>query len=70
MIIADGTLEEANSGEAIVYLPYLGFNGSDSFDHIKMLNGNTFGFEDLPNGGDRDFNDIVITFDKFTQVTT
>lgn len=21
---------------------------------------NTFGFEDLPNGGDQDFNDIVI----------
>ena len=70
MIIVDGTLEEANSGEATVYLPYLGSNGSDSFDHIKMLNGNTFGFEDLPDGGDQDFNDIVITFDKFTQVTT
>ena len=70
MIIVDGTLEEAQSGEATVYLPYSGSNGDDSFDRIKMLNSNTFGFEDLPNGGDQDFNDIVITFDKFTQVTT
>ncbi|MEM6402958.1 MAG: DUF4114 domain-containing protein, partial [Cyanobacteria bacterium P01_D01_bin.116] len=66
MIIVDGTLEEAKSGEATVYLPYSGSNGSDSFDHIKMLNNNTFGFEDLPNGGDQDFNDIVITFEKLS----
>ena len=66
MIIVDGTLEQAMNGEATVYLPYSGSNGSDSFDHIKMLNSNTFGFEDLPGGGDEDFNDIVITINKFT----
>ena len=66
MIIVDGTLEEAQSGEATVYLPYSGSNGSDSFDRIKMLNNNTFGFEDLPNGGDEDFNDIVIAFNNLS----
>ena len=67
MIIVDGTLEEAINGEATVYLPYSGSNGSDSFDHIKMLNSNTFGFEDLPgNDNDGDFNDIVITINKFS----
>jgi len=66
MIIANGTLQQALNGEATVYLPYSGVVGSDGFDHIQTLNNNTFGFEDLPNGGDRDFNDIVITIDNFT----
>ena len=66
MIIVDETLVSAKSGEATVYLPYNGSNGSDNFDHIKMLNDNTFGFEDLPLGGDQDFNDIVIAFEKLS----
>ncbi len=61
VIIADGTLNEALSGEAEVYFPYLGANTDDgNFDHIKLLDDKTFGFEDLPNGGDQDFNDIII----------
>lgn len=61
VIIADGTLTEALSGEAEVYFPYLGANSDNgNFDHIKLLDDNTFGFEDLPNGGDQDFNDITI----------
>lgn len=65
VIIADGTLTEALNGEAEVYFPYIGANSNaDNFDHIKLLNSNTFGFEDLPNGGDQDFNDIVIKIDN------
>lgn len=61
VIIADGTLTEALSGEAEVYFSYLGANTDNgNFDHIKLLDDNTFGFEDLPNGGDKDFNDITI----------
>ncbi len=61
LIIADGDLSEALSGAAEVYFPYLGANSDDgNFDHIKLLDSNTFGFEDLPNGGDEDFNDIEI----------
>lgn len=33
---------------------------SDRADHIRLLGNNTFGFEDLPNLGDLDYNDIVI----------
>ena len=66
VIIADGTLAQALSGEAEVYFPYLGANTDiGNFDHIKLLDDNTFAFEDLPNGGDRDFNDIQIKFDNF-----
>ncbi len=61
LIIADGDLSEALSGAAEVYFPYLGANTDNgTFDHIKLLDSNTFGFEDLPNGGDEDFNDIEI----------
>ena len=61
VIIADGNLSEALSGTAEVYFPYLGANTDNgNFDHIKLLDDTTFGFEDLPNGGDEDFNDITI----------
>ncbi|MEB3219974.1 MAG: 5'-nucleotidase C-terminal domain-containing protein, partial [Nostocales cyanobacterium 94392] len=61
LIIADGNVNDALRGAAEVYFPYLGANTDDgNFDHIKFVGDNTFGFEDLPNGGDRDFNDIVI----------
>ena len=61
LIIADGNLTQALSGEASVYFSYLGANTDNgNFDHIKLLDDNTFGFEDLPNGGDKDFNDVVI----------
>ncbi len=65
VIIADGNLSEALSGVAEVYFPYLGANTDNgSFDHIKFLDDSTFGFEDLPNGGDADFNDIVIKIES------
>ncbi|MBF2014119.1 MAG: choice-of-anchor I family protein [Rivularia sp. T60_A2020_040] len=65
LIIADGNLTEALSGAAEVYFSYLGANTDDgNFDHVKLVGENTFGFEDLPNGGDRDFNDIVIKIES------
>ncbi len=64
VIIADGTLAQALSGAAEVYFPYLGANTDNgNFDHIKLLDDNTFAFEDLANGGDQDFNDIKIKID-------
>ena len=63
-IIVDGTISEVLDGNAAndpaVYFPYLGAN-SDGADHIVLLGDNTFGFEDLPNGGDNDFDDMVVT---------
>ncbi|MGB0560696.1 MAG: DUF4347 domain-containing protein [Spirulinaceae cyanobacterium] len=32
---------------------------SDGFDHVILLGNNTFGFEDLANGGDMDYNDLI-----------
>ena len=63
VIIADGSLEQAqNNLDSVegVYFSYLGANTDNgSFDHIKFED-NMFKFEDLVNGGDRDFNDIEI----------
>ena len=42
-----------------VYFAFLGAN-TDGVDHIRLLGNNVFGFEDLPNGGDLDYNDMVI----------
>jgi Putative Ig domain/Cadherin-like/Domain of unknown function (DUF4114)/WD40-like Beta Propeller Repeat len=41
------------------YFNYLGAN-PDKVDHFRLLGANTFGFEDIYGGGDRDFNDVVI----------
>ena len=58
-IIANSTLDEAIDGSAEVYFSFLGAN-SDNNDHIRLLGDNTFGFEDMMNGGDKDFNDVIM----------
>ena len=52
-------LDEDTKGDPAVYFPFLGAN-SDQTDHIRLLGNNTFGFEDLAYGGDRDFNDVIV----------
>ena len=55
----DQLLDTNKSNDPAVYFAYLGAN-SDGIDHIRLLGNNTFGFEDLPGGGDLDYNDIII----------
>ena len=50
-----------------VFFPFLGAN-SDGVDHVMMLGENTFGFEDLKGGGDRDYNDFLAKI-EFTNVS-
>ncbi|NER26331.1 MAG: DUF4114 domain-containing protein [Symploca sp. SIO1C4] len=54
-ILADGNPNNA-------YFPYIAAN-IDGFDHIRLYGNNTFAFEDLPNGGDADYNDFVVSVD-------
>ena len=70
-VIANGDIQDwlvrnaANSGgdgigsTPVAYFSY-GAANPDQFDHIRLLGSNIFGFEDLPSGGDQDFNDIVM----------
>ncbi|MEM7556183.1 MAG: phytase, partial [Cyanobacteria bacterium P01_A01_bin.84] len=66
MIVADGNYEQLVdadiSNDPEVYFSFLGAN-SDKVDHIHSIATNTLGFEDLVNGGDNDFNDVIIEFD-------
>ncbi|WP_414621490.1 DUF4114 domain-containing protein [Calothrix sp. CCY 0018] len=66
MMIVNGSLDQLQdsntSNDPTVYFPYIGAN-ADSVDHIRLLGDNTFGFEDLANGGDMDFNDMIVKVD-------
>lgn len=48
--------------EPLAFFPFLDAN-PDGFDHIRLLGDNTFGFEDLPDGGDFDFEDMIVEVD-------
>jgi len=55
----DALLDSNPNNNPAVYFPFLGAN-ADKVDHIRLLGNNVFGFEDLPNGGDKDFNDVIL----------
>jgi RHS repeat-associated protein len=63
-IIANGNPITVKGDFSNVYLPFIQGN-SDKVDHIRLLGDNIFGFEDLPGGGDNDFNDLIVQV-KFT----
>ncbi|MEH2389735.1 MAG: DUF4114 domain-containing protein, partial [Nostoc sp.] len=63
----DALLDNNSSNDPAVYFPFLGAN-SDHTDHIRLLASNTFGFEDLANGGDKDFNDLIIKVNLTTTI--
>lgn len=44
---------------SLAYFAFMGAN-PDGVDHVRQLGDNTFGFEDLFNGGDKDYNDIIV----------
>jgi hypothetical protein len=69
VVVTQGTLNDfigqnpTNGGGADdihAYFNYFGAN-PDRVDHFRLLGNNTFGVEDLYGGGDRDFNDLVIS---------
>ncbi|BAY09969.1 Calx-beta domain-containing protein [Calothrix sp. NIES-2098] len=55
----DAVIDTNPNNDPAVYFPFLGAN-PDKTDHLRLLGNNIFGFEDLTNGGDRDFNDVVV----------
>ncbi|MEH2391356.1 MAG: DUF4114 domain-containing protein [Nostoc sp.] len=42
-----------------IYFAFLSAN-SDQVDHIRLLENNPFGFKDLPNGGDKDYYNVIV----------
>ncbi|MBD2416000.1 hypothetical protein FACHB389_34100 [Nostoc calcicola FACHB-389] len=55
----DAFLDNNGNNNPKVYFAFLGANTGNT-DHIRLLGNNTFGFEDLPSGGDKDYNDIIV----------
>jgi hypothetical protein len=69
VVVAQGTLNDfvsknpTNDGGANdihAYFNYLGAN-SDKTNHFRLIGDNTFGVEDMYGGGDKDFNDLVVS---------
>jgi Ca2+-binding RTX toxin-like protein len=69
VVVAQGTLNDfvaknpTNGGganEIHAYFNYLGAN-SDKANHFCLIGDNTFGVEDMYGGGDKDFNDLVVS---------
>jgi autotransporter-associated beta strand protein len=58
-LIANANASNLNGNFSNVYTPYT-LGNSDTTDHMRLLGDNTFGFEDLVGGGDKDFNDVVL----------
>ncbi|GCL41323.1 DUF4114 domain-containing protein [Dolichospermum planctonicum] len=55
----DALLDSNSNNDPDIYFTFLGAN-SDGVDHVRMLGDNTFGFEDMSDSGDKDFNDIIV----------
>ncbi|BAY76081.1 FG-GAP repeat-containing protein [Nostoc linckia NIES-25] len=58
----DAFVDKNSKKNPTVYFAFLGAN-TDKTDHIRLLGNNTFGFEDLAKGGDKDYNDIIVKID-------
>ncbi|HLO87233.1 MAG TPA: DUF4114 domain-containing protein [Nostocaceae cyanobacterium] len=65
--VPDTILDNNPNNNPAVYFPFIGAN-LDNIDHLRLLGDNIFGCEDLPGGGDRDYNDIIFKI-NLTAVT-
>ncbi len=54
--------DDPTDGDILAYTGIAGAN-PDGLDHVRLLGDNVFGFEDLFNTGDADFNDFVVGLD-------
>ena len=62
-VIVDGSIEQlqdsSSGNDPEIYFTHMRGN-ADGVDHVRLLGDNLFGFEDLPGGGDLDYDDIVV----------
>jgi Putative Ig domain/FG-GAP-like repeat/Domain of unknown function (DUF4114) len=63
--LAKNSTNAGGANEIHAYFNYIGAN-PDKTDHFRLVSNNTFGFEDMYNGGDKDFNDLVVTMNVKT----
>lgn len=62
-LIVEGTVEALLDGnpssDPSIYFNHIASN-RDGIDHIRLLGANLFGYEDMPGGGDQDFDDAIV----------
>ena len=62
-IVSNGSIESLLDADMLndpdIFFGHLGAN-SDGEKHVQKLSDNTYGYEDLLGGGDRDFNDMIV----------
>ncbi|MEM9804080.1 MAG: DUF4114 domain-containing protein [Cyanobacteria bacterium P01_D01_bin.56] len=56
-----GMFVQVNTAQEQIFYSFEGANGG--VDHFRQIGTNAFGIEDLPGGGDRDYNDMVVQFE-------
>lgn len=61
-LVANDTNLDDGFDRSQVFFPYIEAN-ADGVDHVLLLGNNTFGFEDITGGGDRDFDDLIVTIE-------
>ncbi|MEM9922354.1 MAG: Calx-beta domain-containing protein [Cyanobacteria bacterium P01_D01_bin.50] len=60
LLVVDGDFDNLEEDLSKVNFSFAEAN-SDGIEHVRFLGNNTLGFEDLPGGGDFDFDDMLIT---------
>ena len=64
-LVVDGgisaLLDDTPTNDPTVYFNHIAAN-ADNTDHVRLLGTHTFGYEDLPGGGDMDFNDVIVSW--------
>ena len=67
-LVRNGTLSDVASNFNNLYVAPASLNADNGTDHIRLLGGNTFGFEGLRNAGDSDFDDVVVVINDLNIV--
>ena len=67
-LVRNGTLSDVASNFNNLYVAPASLNADNGTDHIRLLGGNTFGFEDQRNAGDSDFDDVVVVINNLNIV--
>ena len=68
LLVSDGTLTEIDGDFERVVTPYMEVN-LDGADHIRSLGDGVYGFEDQIGGGDRDYNDMILSITQVEIMT-
>ncbi len=66
-LVTNGNINSVKPDFSNLYVSGISTN-FDSSNHVKLLGNNIFGFEDLPGGGDNDFDDIVVQINGLSLV--